>query len=140
MREKLRKHDYEEVNTPQIRAKPHEKSGHWDKFGTDNMFITEAYDQQYALKPMNCPCHVQIFNQGVKSYRDLPLRMSEFGTCMRHETRGALHGIMRVTSMTQDDAHIFCTPEQIESEVVILCEMVKEIYTEFGFEEPYEVL
>ena len=138
VREKLRKHDYEEVNTPQIVSKTlYEKSGHWDKFGTDNMFITEAYDQQYALKPMNCPCHVQIFNQGVKSYRDLPLRMSEFGTCMRHETRGALHGIMRVTSMTQDDAHIFCTPEQIESEVVILCEMVKEIYTEFGFEEPY---
>ena len=138
IREKLRRYDYEEVNTPQIVSSSlYEKSGHWDKFGTDNMFITDAYDQKCALKPMNCPCHVQIFNQGVKSYRDLPLRMSEFGTCMRHETRGALHGIMRVTSMTQDDAHIFCTPEQIESEVVILCELVKEIYTEFGFEEPF---
>jgi threonyl-tRNA synthetase len=138
IREKLRRYDYQEVNTPQIISRTlYEKSGHWDKFGTDNMFITEAYDQEYALKPMNCPCHVQVFKQGIKSYRDLPIRMSEFGTCMRHETRGALHGIMRVTSMTQDDAHIFCTPEQIESEVVILCELLKEIYTEFGFDEPF---
>ena len=134
IREKLRRYDYQEVNTPRIISqKLYEKSGHWDKFGTDNMFITEAYGGLYALKPMNCPCHVQIFNQGVKSYRDLPIRMSEFGNCMRHETRGALHGIMRVTSMTQDDAHIFCTQEQVGHEVVLLCELIKEIYSEFGF-------
>ena len=101
------------------------------------MFISEAYDQTNALKPMNCPCHVQIFNQGVKSYRELPVRMAEFGTCMRRETRGALHGIMRVASMTQDDGHIFCSPEQIESEVVMLCELIKEIYTDFGFQPPH---
>jgi threonyl-tRNA synthetase len=138
IREKLRPLHYEEVNTPQIVSKVmYDKSGHWDKFGTKNMFITEAYDNPCALKPMNCPCHVQIFRQGIKSYRDLPIRMSEFGTCMRHETRGALHGIMRVASMTQDDAHVFCTTEQIESEVVILCELIKEIYAEFGFEPPH---
>ena len=138
IREKLRRYDYEEVNTPRIISKTlYEKSGHWDKFGTDNMFITEAYGGLSALKPMNCPCHVQIFNQGVKSYRDLPIRMSEFGNCMRHETRGSLHGIMRVTSMTQDDAHIFCTHEQIAGEVVILCELIKEIYGEFGFNDMF---
>jgi threonyl-tRNA synthetase len=137
IREKLRSLDYQEVNTPLIISnKMYKKSGHWDKFGTGNMFITEAYDSACALKPMNCPCHVQIFRQGTKSYRDLPLRMSEFGTCMRHEPRGALHGLMRVASMTQDDAHVFCTPEQIESEVVILCELIKEIYSEFGFDPP----
>ncbi len=137
IREKLRAQDYQEVNTPQIISNVmYKKSGHWDKFGTSNMFITEAYDTPCALKPMNCPCHVQIFRQGIKSYRDLPLRMSEFGTCMRHEPRGALHGIMRVSSMTQDDAHIFCTPEQIENEVIILCELIKEIYAELGFDPP----
>ena len=137
IREKLRQLNYQEVNTPLIISNEmYKKSGHWDKFGTSNMFITEAYDSPAALKPMNCPCHVQIFRQGIKSYRDLPLRMSEFGTCMRHETRGALHGIMRVASMTQDDAHVFCTPEQIESEVIILCELIKEIYSEFGFDPP----
>ena len=136
IREKLRRYDYEEVNTPRIVSqKLYERSGHWDKFGTDNMFITEAYGGLSALKPMNCPCHVQIYNQGIKSYRDLPIRMSEFGNCMRHETRGALHGIMRVTSMTQDDAHIFCTQEQVGDEVVILCELIKEIYKEFGFND-----
>ena len=136
IREKLARFDYEEVNTPRIISKTlYEKSGHWDKFGTDNMFITDAYGGDCALKPMNCPCHVQIFNQGVKSYRDLPIRMSEFGNCMRHEPRGSLHGIMRVTSMTQDDAHIFCTHEQIANEVVILCELIKEIYAEFGFHD-----
>jgi threonyl-tRNA synthetase len=137
IREKLRTMNYQEVNTPQIVSNVlFKKSGHWDKFGTKNMFITEAYDQQCALKPMNCPCHVQVFRQGIKSYRDLPLRMAEFGTCMRHETRGALHGIMRVASMTQDDAHVFCTPEQVESEVILLCEMINEIYGEFGFDPP----
>ncbi len=138
IREKLRKLDYQEVNTPQIVSNVmYKKSGHWDKFGTNNMFITDAYGNASALKPMNCPCHVQIFRHGIKSYRDLPLRMSEFGTCMRHEPRGALHGIMRVSSMTQDDAHVFCTPEQIESEVIILCELIKEIYSEFGFDPPH---
>ena len=138
IREKLRRYDYQEVNTPRIISRSlYEKSGHWDKFGTDNMFITEAYGGQFALKPMNCPCHVEIFNQGIKSYRDLPIRMSEFGNCMRHETRGSLHGIMRVTSMTQDDAHIFCTHEQITDEVVLLCRLIKEIYAEFGFAEPF---
>jgi len=136
IREKLRRHNYQEVNTPRIISKTlYEKSGHWDKFGTENMFITEAYGGQFALKPMNCPCHVEIFNQGRKSYRDLPIRMSEFGNCMRHETRGSLHGIMRVTSMTQDDAHIFCTHEQVADEVVMLCELIKEIYAEFGFND-----
>ena len=138
IREKLRPQHYEEVNTPQVISKVmYDKSGHWEKFGTKNMFITEAYDNTCAIKPMNCPCHVQIFRQGIKSYRDLPIRMSEFGICMRHETRGALHGIMRVASMTQDDAHVFCTPEQIEHEVIILCELIKEIYTEFGFDPPH---
>ncbi|MBM75760.1 MAG: threonine--tRNA ligase [Proteobacteria bacterium] len=138
IREKLRRYDYQEVNTPKIVSNVlYRKSGHWDKFGTGNMFITEAYGQECALKPMNCPCHVQIFNQGIKSYRDLPIRMSEFGTCMRHETRGALHGIMRVTSMTQDDAHIFCTHDQISDEVVILCELIKEMYAEFGFTDVF---
>jgi threonyl-tRNA synthetase len=137
IREKLRRLDYQEVNTPLIVSNVlYKKSGHWDKFGTGNMFLTDAYDQQCALKPMNCPCHVQIFRQGIKSYRDLPLRISEFGTCMRHETRGALHGIMRVASMTQDDAHVFCTPEQIEAEVIVLCELIKEIYAELGFDPP----
>jgi len=138
LREKLWRYDYQEVNTPQIVSRSlYVKSGHWDKFGTSNMFLTAAYNEEAALKPMNCPCHVQIFNQGLRSYRELPLRMSEFGTCTRHEQRGSLHGIMRVASMTQDDAHIFCTHEQIEEEVVILCELIKEIYTELGFNEPY---
>ena len=138
IREKLRPLQYEEVNTPQIVSKVmYEKSGHWDKFGTKNMFITEAYDNACALKPMNCPCHVQIFRQGIKSYRDLPIRMAEFGTCMRHETRGALHGIMRVASMTQDDGHVFCSQAQVEEEVITLFELIKEIYAEFGFDPPY---
>lgn len=140
IRAKLREYDYKEVNTPQIiSSELYKKSGHWDKFGTENMFVIpdEGKDREYAMKPMNCPCHVQIFNQGIKSYRDLPLRMSEFGICARNEAHGALHGLMRVASMVQDDAHIFCTTEQIESEVVILCNMIKEIYADFDFEEPY---
>ena len=138
IREKLRRFDYQEVNTPQIVSNSlYIKSGHWEKFGTKNMFLTEAYDNTAALKPMNCPCHVQIFNQGIRSYRELPIRMSEFGTCTRQEPRGSLHGIMRVSSMTQDDAHVFCTQEQIEHEVIILCELIKEIYAELGFDEPY---
>lgn len=137
IREKLLSSGYEEVNTPQlINSSLYQKSGHWDKFGTENMFLVKDDEKQrvYALKPMNCPCHVQIFNIGNKSYRDLPLRMSEFGTCMRNEAHGALHGLMRVTSMTQDDAHIFCTPEQIEQEVVTLCNLIKAIYKDFGFD------
>jgi threonyl-tRNA synthetase len=134
IREKLLKGGYQEVNTPQlIDSSLYKKSGHWDKFGTENMFIVEDGDKKFAMKPMNCPCHVQIFNHSLKSYRDLPLRMSEFGTCMRNEAHGARHGIMRVTSMTQDDAHIFCTHDQIEDEVVKLCELIKEIYKDFGF-------
>ncbi len=138
IREKLLNNGYEEVNTPLlINSDLYKKSGHWDKFGTENMFIVndEEKNRVYALKPMNCPCHVQIFNNGNKSYRDLPLRMSEFGTCMRNESHGSLHGLMRVTSMTQDDAHVFCTHEQIEQEVVVLCELIKEIYADFGFDE-----
>lgn len=138
IREKLLSSGYEEVNTPQlINSDMYKKSGHWDKFGTENMFIVkdEEKDRVFAMKPMNCPCHVQIFNIGNKSYRDLPLRMSEFGTCMRNESHGALHGLMRVTSMTQDDAHIFCTESQIEQEVVTLCELIKTIYKDFGFDD-----
>jgi len=140
IREKLLTSGYEEVNTPQlINSDLYKKSGHWDKFGTENMFLVkdEEKDRVFAMKPMNCPCHVQIFNIGNKSYRDLPLRMSEFGTCMRNEAHGALHGLMRVTSMTQDDAHIFCTPDQIEQEVVTLCELIKTIYADFGFADVF---
>ncbi len=139
IREKLARHNYQEVNTPQlIKNDLYKASGHWDKFGEENMFVVREDDgRTFAMKPMNCPCHVQIFNQGIKSYRDLPLRMSEFGTCMRNEATGALHGIMRVTSMTQDDAHVFCTEEQIESEVVKLCELIKEIYSEMGFTDMF---
>ena len=136
IREKLMNGGYQEVNTPQlVSSSLYKKSGHWDKFGTENMFVVEDGDKKFAMKPMNCPCHVQIFNHSLKSYRDLPLRMSEFGTCMRNEPHGARHGIMRVTSMTQDDAHIFCTHEQVEDEVVKLCELIKEIYKDFGFTE-----
>jgi threonyl-tRNA synthetase len=136
IREKLGHHHYQEVNTPQLVSKDlYIASGHWDKFGTGEMFISEAYGKEHALKPMNCPCHVQIFNSGLKSYRDLPIRMSEFGTCMRHESSGSLHGIMRVSSMTQDDAHIFCTPAQVEDEVQKMCDLIKEIYSDFGFNE-----
>ena len=140
VREKLKKHDYQEVNTPRLINKElYVKSGHWGKFGENGIFIAEAYEHTHALKPMNCPCHVQIFNEGSKSYRDLPIRMSEFGNCFRQEARGALHGLMRVSSMTQDDAHVFCTVEQIESEVVLLNELISEMYADFGFED-YHVL
>ncbi len=136
IREKLKKHNYEEVNTPKIVDHSlYLKSGHWEKFSKGEIFEIHDGDKIMALKPMNCPCHVQIFNQGIKSYRDLPLRMSEFGTCMRNEAHGALHGLMRVRSMTQDDAHIFCTANQINSEVLMLCELIKEIYSDFGFED-----
>lgn len=139
IRRKLEKANYIEVNTPQLVSNSlYKKSGHWDKFGTENMFLCEETDSNgvehtHAMKPMNCPCHVQIFNTGNKSYRDLPLRMAEFGSCMRNEPQGALHGIMRVRAFTQDDAHVFCTPEQIESESVAFCELLGEVYTELGF-------
>lgn len=110
-----------------------EKSGHWDKYA-ENMFTTESEKREYAIKPMNCPGHVQIFNQGLKSYRDLPLRLAEFGCCHRNEPSGALHGLMRVRGFTQDDAHIFCTEDQIQDEVSSCIQMVYDVYKVFGFE------
>lgn len=137
IRNKLRAADYQEVNTPQrVDVGLYKKSGHWDNY-KENMFFIKVGDNQFSMKPMNCPCHVQIFNQGIKSYRDLPIRMSEFGSCMRNEATGALHGLMRVTTMVQDDAHVFCTFDQIEQEVVQLCALIKEIYREMGFGEPF---
>ena len=135
IRRKIQKADYIEVKTPMLVDRSlWEKSGHWDKF-RENMFISESEDKPLAIKPMNCPCHVQIFNQGLKSYRDLPLRMAEFGSCHRNEPSGALHGLMRVRAMVQDDAHIFCTEEQIVSETESFCDLLKEVYKELGFDE-----
>ncbi|MDC1481087.1 threonine--tRNA ligase [Ascidiaceihabitans sp.] len=139
MRRRQRAGGYVEVNTPQVvNRQLWEKSGHWESY-QENMFIVEV-DEDHArektvnaLKPMNCPCHVQVFNQGMKSYRDLPLRMAEFGSCNRYEPSGALHGIMRVRGFTQDDGHIFCTEEQIETETKIFIEFLSEIYAELGF-------
>ena len=134
MRQRLVRADYVEVNTPQLVDRAlWEASGHWDKF-RENMFTAEAEDRILALKPMNCPCHVQIFRQGIKSYRDLPIRMAEFGCCHRNEPSGALHGLMRVRAMVQDDAHIFCTEDQITSETKIFCDLLLSIYKDFGFE------
>lgn len=140
MRRKQRAGGYVEVNTPQVvDRKLWEASGHWEKY-QENMFIVEV-DEEHArekavnaLKPMNCPCHVQIFNQGMKSYRDLPLRMAEFGSCARYEPSGALHGIMRVRGFTQDDGHIFCREDQIESETAVYIEFLSSIYHDLGFE------
>ena len=140
MRRQQRAGGYVEVNTPQVvDRKLWEASGHWEKY-QENMFIVEV-DEEHArekavnaLKPMNCPCHVQIFNQGLKSYRDLPLRMAEFGSCNRYEPSGALHGIMRVRGFTQDDGHIFCTEEQIESETADFINFLSMIYKDLGFE------
>ena len=135
MRNRLDEGGYEEVRTPQLVDRSlWEKSGHWEKF-REAMFVSEAEDRIYALKPMNCPCHVQIFRQGLKSYRDLPLRMAEFGACHRNEPSGALHGIMRVRAFTQDDAHIFCTEDQITSETKVFCDLLISIYKDLGFEE-----
>jgi len=134
IRAKLEKNGYEEVKTPQMVDRVlWEKSGHWEKFH-DNMFIVETEERMLAIKPMNCPCHVQIFNQNLKSYRQLPLRMAEFGCCHRNESSGSLHGIMRVRAFTQDDAHIFCEEHQINEETVKFCELLKEVYRDFGFE------
>lgn len=133
IRKKLEKADYIEVKTPQLIDRTlWEKSGHWDKF-RENMFIAESENRTLAVKPMNCPGHIQIFNQDLKSYRQLPLRMAEFGCCHRNEPSGALHGIMRVRAFTQDDAHIFCQESQVNSETVAFCELVKEVYDDFGF-------
>lgn len=133
IREKLNDYDYEEVKTPLIMDRIlWEKSGHWDKYA-ENMFVTSSENREYALKPMNCPGHVQIFNQGLKSYRDLPIRMAEFGSCHRNEPSGSLHGIMRVRGFTQDDAHIFCTHDQVQDEVKSCVELIFETYKTFGF-------
>ncbi len=126
---------YQEVNTPKLVDRSlWEKSGHWEKF-RDDMFTTESENRVYAIKPMNCPCHVQIYNQGLKSYRDLPLRMAEFGSCHRNEPSGTLHGLMRVRSFTQDDAHIFCTEAQIQGEVSSFIDLLFSAYKDFGFED-----
>ncbi len=135
IREILKKNDYLEIKTPQAVDKSlWEKSGHWEKF-RDDMFTTASENRTYAIKPMNCPCHIQVFNQGLKSYKDLPIRLAEFGSCHRNEPSGALHGLMRVRNFTQDDAHIFCTEEQIQEEVSTFIELVFEVYKTFGFDE-----
>ncbi len=135
MREKLEQQGYQEVRTPQMVDKIlWEKSGHWEKF-RENMFVSESEERTLAIKPMNCPCHVQIFNQSLKSYRQLPLRMAEFGSCHRNESSGSLHGIMRVRGFTQDDAHIFCEEHQINDETVKFCEFLKNVYRDFGFND-----
>ncbi|MBQ4798942.1 threonine--tRNA ligase [Pseudoalteromonas sp. MMG006] len=135
VREKLREYSYEEVKGPMMMDRSlWEKSGHWEKY-SDAMFTTESEKREYAIKPMNCPGHVQIFNQGLKSYRDLPLRMAEFGCCHRNEPSGALHGLMRVRGFTQDDAHVFCTEEQVMDEVSACIKMVYDTYETFGFEK-----
>jgi threonyl-tRNA synthetase len=135
IRAQLRRQGYQEVNTPEVvDIRLWEKSGHADKF-IEDMFITESENRTYAVKPMNCPCHVQVYNQGLHSYRDLPMRMAEFGSCHRNEPSGALHGLMRVRAFTQDDAHIFCTPEQVESESAAFIELLYEIYADFGFND-----
>ena len=134
LRDKLKEYDYQEVHTPQLIDRSlWEKSGHWDKF-SDVMFTTSSENREYAIKPMNCPAHIQIFNQGLKSYRDLPLRMSEFGVVHRNEASGTLHGLMRARRFTQDDAHIFCTAEQLQEEVAALIDLTFETYHDFGFE------
>jgi len=134
IREKMREYEYQEVKGPMMMDRVlWEKSGHWEKF-SELMFTTSSENREYAVKPMNCPGHVQIFNQGLKSYRDLPLRMAEFGSCHRNEPSGALHGLMRVRGFTQDDAHIFCTEQQVQEEVAGCIRMVYETYKTFGFE------
>jgi len=135
MRRKFIEHDYQEVRTPTIMDRTlWEKSGHWENYH-DNMFTTASENRDYAVKPMNCPGHVQIFNHGLHSYRDLPLRLAEFGSCHRNETSGSLHGLMRVRGFTQDDAHIFCTEEQVQPEVSKFIVMLNEVYRDFGFNE-----
>ena len=133
VRDKIRKDGYVEVNTPFVMPRTlWERSGHWSKY-KENMFITESEKRLFALKPMNCPGHVEIFKHKLRSYKDLPLRMAEFGSCTRNEAGGALHGIMRVRGFVQDDAHIFCTEDQIPEEVAKFCNLLKDIYKDFGF-------
>lgn len=135
VREKLQEHNYQEVKAPMILDKTlWEKTGHWDNY-RENMFITKSENREYAIKPMNCPGHILIFKQGLKSYRDLPIRMAEFGSCHRNEPSGSLSGIMRVRGFTQDDAHIFCTQNQIQEEVSGCIRLIRELYKTFGFDE-----
>ncbi len=135
IREKLRVNGYGEVRTPQLVDRSlWEKSGHWDKFGA-MIFTSHSENRDYAIKPMNCPCHVQIFNQGMKSYRDLPIRLAEFGSCHRNEPSGTLHGLMRVSNFVQDDAHIFCAESQIQEEVATFIELLFDVYKDFGFND-----
>ena len=135
VRQKIKEDGYVEVNTPFVMPQSlWLRSGHWEKY-KENMFITESEKRMFALKPMNCPGHVEIFKQGIKSYRDLPLRIAEFGSCTRNEPSGSLHGIMRVRGFVQDDAHIFCTEDQITSEVSKFCNLLKSLYRDFGFDE-----
>jgi threonyl-tRNA synthetase len=135
MRGRLAEAGYVEVKTPQLIDRSlWERSGHWENYAP-NMFIAESEERVLAVKPMNCPGHVMIFRQGIKSYRDLPLRMAEFGACHRNEPSGALHGLMRVRAFTQDDAHIFCTEDQINPETVAFCDLLKSVYADFGFNE-----
>jgi threonyl-tRNA synthetase len=135
MRKMFRDYNYQEVRTPTIMDRTlWEKSGHWQNYH-DNMFVTKSENRDYAVKPMNCPGHVQIFNSGLHSYRDLPLRLAEFGSCHRNEPSGSLHGLMRVRGFTQDDAHIFCTEEQVEAEVADFIKMLYKVYGDFGFND-----
>ena len=135
IRRRLRESGYQEISTPQIVDRTlWEKSGHWDKFKED-MFTTSSENRDYAVKPMNCPCHVQIFNQGLRSYKDLPVRLSEFGSCHRNEPSGTLHGLMRVRNFVQDDGHIFCSEDQIQSEVSSFIDLVFDVYKTLGFEK-----
>lgn len=129
----MRRNGYQEIHTPQIVDRSlWERSGHWDKFRED-MFTINTEHREYVIKPMNCPCHIQVFNQGLKSYRDLPLRLAEFGSCHRNEASGTLHGLMRVVNFTQDDAHIFCTEDQIQEEVAAFIKLLFQVYADFGF-------
>ncbi|MEW8087681.1 MAG: threonine--tRNA ligase [Candidatus Thiodiazotropha endolucinida] len=140
IRDKLNDHGYQEVHTPQVIDRTlWEKSGHWEKF-RDDIFTTETDDRTYAIKPMNCPAHIQIYNHGLKSYRDLPLRLAEFGSCHRNEPSGTLHGLMRVRNFVQDDAHIFCSEEQILGEVQAFNDLLLEVYKDFGFDEVLVIL
>ena len=135
IRQQLTEHGYQEVRTPMVMDRVlWEKSGHWENY-RENMFTTESEKRDYAVKPMNCPGHIQIFNQGLKSYRDLPLRLAEFGSCHRNEPSGALHGIMRVRGFVQDDAHIFCTEDQIHGEVSAFIDLLLKVYKDFGFKD-----
>ena len=135
IRDMLKQHGYQEVHTPQVLDRSlWERSGHWDKFG-DMIFTTHSEHRDFAIKPMNCPAHIQIYNQGLKSYRDLPLRLAEFGSCHRNEPSGTLHGLMRVRNFVQDDAHIFCTEEQILDEVINFIDLLFQVYADFGFED-----